>query len=53
MRGDSPIWNAFRHGLRELGYVEGQNIGFECRYAGGMPDRLAWVAVELVHRPVG
>ena len=49
---DSPIWSAFRHGLRDLGYVEGQNIAFEYRYAGGMPDRLAWVAVELVRRPV-
>src|SRR5499427_8877917 len=49
---DSPIWNAFRHGLRGLGYLEGQNIAFEYRYAGGLPDRLAWVAVELVHRPV-
>jgi putative ABC transport system substrate-binding protein len=49
---DSPIWSAFRHGLRDLGYVDGQNIAFEYRYAGGMPDRLAWVAVELVRRPV-
>ena len=49
---DSPNWNAFRHGLRDLGYLEGQNIAFEYRYAGGLPDRLALVAVELVHRPV-
>ena len=49
---DSPIWNAFRHSLRDLGYLEGQNIAFEYRYAGGLPDRLAWVAAELVHRPV-
>ena len=49
---DSPIWNAFRHGLRDLGYLEGQSIAFEYRYAGGLPDRLALVAVELVHRPV-
>ena len=49
---DSPIWNAFRHGLRDLGYLEGQNIAFEYRYAGGLTDRLALVAVELVHRPV-
>ena len=49
---DSPIWNAFRHGLRDLGYLEGQNIVFDYRYAGGLPDRLAWVAVELIHRPV-
>ena len=47
-----PVWNAFRHGLRDLGYLEGQNIAFEYRYAGGLPNRLALVAVELVHRPV-
>src|SRR5262245_40798786 len=49
---DSPIWNAFRHSLRDLRYLEGQNIAFDYRYAGGLPDRLAWVVVELVHRPV-
>ena len=49
---DSPMWNAFRQGLRDLGYVEGQSIAFEYRYAGGLPDRLAWVAAELVRRPV-
>ena len=49
---DSPMWNAFRLGLRDLGYLEGQNLAFEYRYAGGLPDRLAWVAVELVRRPV-
>ena len=49
---DSPIWNAFRQGLRELGYLEGQNIAFEYRYADGLPDRLAEVAIELVRRPV-
>jgi len=49
---DSPVWNAVRHGLRDLGYLEGQNIAFEYRYAGGLPNRLALVAVELVHRPV-
>jgi ABC-type uncharacterized transport system substrate-binding protein len=49
---DSPVWNAFRHGLRDLGYLEGQNIAFEYRYAGGVADRLAGVAAELVRRPV-
>jgi len=49
---DSPVWNAFRHGLRDLGYLEGHNIAFEYRYAGGLPDRLAWAAAEMVHRPV-
>src|SRR5262245_27936292 len=49
---DSPMWNAFRHGLRDLGYLEGQNLAFEYRYAGGLPDRLPWVTAELVRRPV-
>jgi putative tryptophan/tyrosine transport system substrate-binding protein len=49
---DSPIWNAFRQSLRELGYLEGQSIAFEYRYAGGLPERLAWVSAELVRRPV-
>jgi putative ABC transport system substrate-binding protein len=49
---DSPIWNAFRQGLRDLGYVAGENITFEYRYAGGLPNRLFWVAAELVRRPV-
>ena len=49
---DSPSWNAFRQGLRDLGYLEGQNIAFEYRYANGLPDRLAEAAAELVRRPV-
>jgi ABC-type uncharacterized transport system substrate-binding protein len=49
---DSPVWNAFRQGLRDLGYQESQNIAFEYRYAGGLPDRLAWISAELVRRPV-
>jgi len=49
---DSPMWNSFRRGLRDLGYFEGQNIAFEYRYANGMPERLTEVATELVRRPV-
>src|SRR5262245_9472355 len=49
---DSPIWHSFRRGLRDLGYVEGQNIAFEYRYADGSPERLAEVAAALVRRPV-
>jgi len=37
-----------REGLRELGYVEGQNIAFEFRSAEGKPDRLPPLAAELV-----
>ncbi len=39
---------AFRQGLRELGWVEGQNIVIEYRYAEGRPDRLPGLADELV-----
>ena len=49
---DAPIWDHFRQGLRDLGYIEGQNIAFEYRSAEGMPDRLAAVATELTRVPV-
>jgi putative ABC transport system substrate-binding protein len=49
---DAPMWRPFRQTLRELGYIEGQNIAYEYRYGEGEPDRLATVAAELVRRPV-
>src|SRR5438876_11762837 len=39
---------AFRHGLRDLGYVEGQNITIESRFAEGQADRLPALVAELV-----
>jgi putative ABC transport system substrate-binding protein len=39
---------AFRTGLRELGYVEGQNIALDARWAGGKYERLSGLAAELV-----
>jgi putative ABC transport system substrate-binding protein len=45
---DSPNWGVFRQGLRDLGYVEGQNITLEWRFAEGKLDRLADAATELV-----
>src|SRR5688500_3553394 len=43
---------AFRQGLRELGYVEGKNIVVEWRYAEGKLDRLPALAAELVRLKV-
>ena len=43
---------AFRQGLRELGYVEGKNIAFEYRYGEGRPDTLPERVAELVHLQV-
>ena len=49
---DSIHWNAFRQGLRDLGYLEGQNIAFDYAYGDGVPERLAEAAAALVRRPV-
>ena len=46
--GPSHLDEAFRQGLRELGYVEGQNIAIEYRWADFKPDRASALAVELV-----
>ena len=40
--------DAFRQGLRELGWVEGQNIAIEYRWAGGRAERLSDLAADLV-----
>jgi putative tryptophan/tyrosine transport system substrate-binding protein len=45
-------YEAFRHGLRELGYVEGKNITIEYRYAEGKLDRLREIMAELVRLKV-
>ena len=40
--------DTFRQGLRDLGYIEGQNIAIEYRFAGGQVERLPELAAELV-----
>jgi len=46
---DDKQFDAFRGGLRAVGYLEGQNIVIEQRYAAGAYDRLPALAMELVH----
>jgi len=46
------FWREFRQGLRDLGYVEGQNVRFEFRSAEGQVERVPELAAELVHLKV-
>jgi len=46
--GGLPNLEALQAGLRELGYIEGQNIAIEARWADGRGERLARLAAELV-----
>ena len=48
----APVVAAFRKGLNETGYVEGQNVTVEYHYLGGQYDRLPALAADLVRRPV-
>jgi putative tryptophan/tyrosine transport system substrate-binding protein len=49
---DNPAINAFRAGLHELGWIEGQNITVERRFADGNEDRLPDLAAELLRTNV-
>jgi putative ABC transport system substrate-binding protein len=44
-----PLVEAFRHGLRDLGYVDGKNIVLEYRYAEGKDERMRGLVNELVN----
>jgi putative ABC transport system substrate-binding protein len=52
LSGPSPLYEAFQQRLRELSYVEGQNLVLEDRYAEGRPERLPGLAAELVRLKV-
>jgi hypothetical protein len=50
---DVPHWvTAFRQGLTEAGFVEGQNVAIEFRSAEHHPDRLRALVADLIRRPV-
>src|SRR4029450_13785383 len=48
----NPFLDAFRDGLRDLGYIEGRNVILEYRWAGGSNQRAAELAAELVRLKV-
>src|SRR5437879_285644 len=47
-----PLWEAFQQGLRDLGYVEGQNMRIEYRSGDFQHEQLLALAAELVRLPV-
>ena len=50
--GDAPDLTGLRQGLHDLGWVEGQNVAIEARFAEGKVDRLPDLAAELVRLKV-
>jgi len=52
MIGDLSLWDHFRKGMRDLGYVEGQNVKFEFRTGEGELSRFAEAAKEFAAMPV-
>ena len=48
LAGGAPLFEAFKEGMRELGYVEGQNVAYEHRFGENRTERLHEAAAELV-----
>jgi ABC-type uncharacterized transport system substrate-binding protein len=48
----TPLWDAFREAMKEIGYVEGKSVVYEYRSAEGQLDRLPQLVDELVKIPV-
>jgi putative tryptophan/tyrosine transport system substrate-binding protein len=51
-RAFAPNVTGFIRGLRDIGYVDGQNVAIEYRWAKGDYDKLPTLANELAHRPI-
>ena len=48
----TPPYQAFQEGLRDFGWVEGQNLAIEWRFSAGKADQLPRLVTELVDLPV-